>query len=242
MECERQRECHAYIFFGLKTEDGERAGRCFGKMWRAGERIEWLPRAYLHATCGFVPSTASKYSQSKFGRTSLLWLLRTAVERMISSSFWAISELSSHPQILGGIVATLLTLAWLLHYIKTRRELPVLLVLLVLLEEMKRVEQKREEYRQAELRRIREEVSERERQKELSKQLKRELWEAEKLEEERKKKEIEANEILLRERMQNKYNHLEQKKRTAREQKKKEEEEKKRKQQEEELKRRLPAL
>ena len=41
-------------------------------------------------------------------------------------------------------------------------------------------------------------MNERDRQKELSKQLKRELWEAEKLEEERKNKEIEANEVRRR--------------------------------------------
>ena len=64
---------------------------------------------------------------------------------------------------------------------------------------------------------MKEEIWHRENAKKLG-QLKREVYEAKKLEEERMAKELAANEVLLRERMQSKYTVLEERKREAREQ------------------------
>ena len=100
----------------------------------------------------------------------------------------------------------------------------------------------REEYRQAELVRMREEIEHRESAKKLEKQLKRELYEARLLEEERKANELAANEVLLRERMQTKYAVLEERKRDAREQQRLAEAEKKKAKEDAALRKALPGL
>jgi hypothetical protein len=87
-----------------------------------------------------------------------------------------------------------------------------------------------------------EEIEHREHARKLEKQLKREAYEARKLEEERKAKELEANEVLLRERMQSKYSVLEEKKREAREEARRLELEKKKKKEDDALRKALPGL
>ena len=235
--CEADARCQAYahytIAFQAMGSDGStrpNAGKCEMRQW-VDEELFWRPVHEPFVTSGFCPSAARKHAAAKYGRTSLarqmlrLWYGLRSLPGQVEAS------LRGSPEAWGTLAAVVVG-TWALLWWRERRRVAMYAAL----------QEQREAYRQEELARMKEEIWHRENAKKLEKQLKREVYEAKKLEEERMAKELAANEVLLRERMQSKYTVLEERKREAREQQRLQELETRRRKEEESLRKSLPGL